>query len=227
MHTASGIPESTASTTAALVNLAGTKMTVTSAPVASRASPTEPKTGTWTPPSKSTLWPPLPGVTPPTMLVPLASIRWVCLRPSEPVMPCTMTLLFSVRKIAMSVVRPLLRGRELGRLAGGAVHGVDQRDQRVVRLAEDASSLDDVVAVEPDDERLGRLVAEDLQCVHDAVGHRVAGRDAAEDVHEDALDLRVAEDDVQAVGHHLGRRAAADVEEVRGLDTAELLAGVR
>jgi hypothetical protein len=30
-------------------------------------------------------------------------MRWVCLRPSEPVMPWTMTLLFSLRKIDMSV----------------------------------------------------------------------------------------------------------------------------
>src|SRR4051812_11447549 len=198
MQTASGMPASTASTTAALVNLAGTKMTVTSAPVASTASPTEPNTGTCTPPSNSTLWPPLPGVTPPTTWVPLASMRWVCLRPSEPVMPCTMTLLSSVRKIAM-VVLPLLRSRELGRLAGGAVHGVHQRDERVRRLAEDASSFDDVVAVQPDDERLGRVGPEDLERLHDAVGHRVAGRDAAEHVDEDALDLGVAEDDVQAV----------------------------
>ena len=37
---------------------------------------------------------------------------------------------------------------------------------------------------------------------------------------------RVVEDDVEAVGHHLGRGAAADVEEVRRLDAAVLLAGV-
>ena len=44
--TASGISASIASTTAALVNVAGTKITVTLAPVASTASPTELKTGT-------------------------------------------------------------------------------------------------------------------------------------------------------------------------------------
>ena len=42
-----------------------------------------------------------------------------------------------------------------------------------------------------------------------------------------AFDLRVAEDHVEAVGHHLGVGAAADVEEVRRLDAAVLLAGVR
>ena len=65
------------------------------------ASATEPKTGTWVP-SKSTDWPALRGLTPPTMLVPAASMRRVCLVPSEPVMPWTMTLLSLVRKIAMS-----------------------------------------------------------------------------------------------------------------------------
>ena len=41
-----------------------------------------------------------------------------------------------------------------------------------------------------------------------------------------ACTVRVAQDDLQPVGHHLGRRAAADVEEVRRLDAAVLLAGV-
>ena len=35
-----------------------------------------------------------------------------------------------------------------------------------------------------------------------------------------------SQDDVEAGGHHLGRGAAADVEEVGGLDAAVLLAGV-
>ena len=88
------------------------------------------------------------------------------------------------------------------------------------------AALDDVVAVEPHDQRLGGAVAEDLQRLDDAGGHRVARGDAAEDVDEHALDVRVAEDDVQPVGHHLGRRAAADVEEVRRLHPAVLLARV-
>ncbi len=45
MTTTSGVAASMASTTAPLVNFAGTKITVTSAPVASRASPTEENTG--------------------------------------------------------------------------------------------------------------------------------------------------------------------------------------
>ena len=100
-------------------------------------------------------------------------------------------------------------------------------DQRVVELVEDPAALLDVVAVEPDDERLGRLVAEDLQRALDAVGDLVAGGDAAEDVDEHALDLRVVDDHVEAVGHHLGVGAAADVEEVRRLHAAVRLTGVR
>src|SRR5918998_1841545 len=97
--------------------------------------------------SKTTLWPAFFGFTPPTIAVPEASMRWVCLRPSEPVMPWTMTLLFSLRKIDISAVScsqwkdpvPLtprelgaslwtgprgLGGGELGGPAGGAVHRV-------------------------------------------------------------------------------------------------------
>ena len=58
-------PASSASSTEAFVNLAGTKMTVALAPVASTASRTVLNTGT-----PSTSWPPLPGVTPPTTFVP-------------------------------------------------------------------------------------------------------------------------------------------------------------
>src|SRR3712207_6334578 len=227
--TARPIWASTASMTAFLAPAGGTKMTLTSAPVSFIASATPPKTGTLAP-SKSTLWPAFFGFTPPTIAVPEASMRCVCLSPSEPVMPWTMTLLFSLRKIDISV-GPVVRGRsgggELGGPAGGAVHRVHQGHQRVVGLGEDPPALLHVVAVEPDDQRLGRLVAEQLQRVHDAVGDRVAGGDPTEDVDEDALDGGVGQDDVQAVGHDLGRGAATDVEEVGRLHTAELLARVR
>src|SRR5919206_1230216 len=168
MTTASPMPASTASMTAAFANGGGTKMTLTSAPVSFMASATPPNTGTVAP-SKSTLSPALRGLTPPTIAVPEASIRWVCLRPSEPVMPWTMTLLFSLRKIDISGV--LSGGGELGGPARGAVHRVDHGDERVVGLGEDPAALLDVVAVETDDQRLGRLVAEDAEGVDDAVGH--------------------------------------------------------
>jgi len=99
MH--SGMRASIASMTAALVPDAGTNTTETSAPVAAMVSATVPKTGTSVPFS-STVWPALRGLVPPTTLVPAASMRAPCLRPSEPVMPWIMTRLWPVRKIAIS-----------------------------------------------------------------------------------------------------------------------------
>src|SRR5262245_21880650 len=195
MTTASGMPASMASTTADLVNCAGTKMTVTFAPVASIASRTVPKTGTVTPPSKSTVVPALRGLTPPTMFVPDLSMRCVCFMPSEPVMPWTMTFESALRKMAMVRVLSFRRlglsvgGRgELGGLARGAVHRRLDAHEGVGALGEDAAPLLDVVAVETHDERPVLLVAERVEGTHDAVGHGVARGDAAEDVDEDALD---------------------------------------
>src|SRR3954451_19559397 len=156
MTTARPICASTASMTAPFAPAGGTKMTLTSAPVSFMASATLPKTGTVAP-SNSTFSPAFFGFTPPTIAVPEVSMRWVCLRPSEPVMPWTMTLLFSLRKIDISSgpVRSGGLGGELGGPARGAVHRVHQGHQRVVGLGEDAAALLDVVAVEPDDQRLG------------------------------------------------------------------------
>src|SRR3954452_24494585 len=196
MMTTSGTPASIASTTAALVWAGGTKITETSAPVFSTASATVPKTGTSISP-KATEVPALRGFTPPTTDVPDASMRVVCFWPSEPVMPWTMTLDASVRKIAMVVSASLcVRGSgrgvgELGRLVGAAVHRVRDRDQGVGGVGEDPSTLEHVVAVQAHDEGLRGLVAQDLQGRHDSVGDGVARRDAAEDVDEDRLDLRV------------------------------------
>ena len=61
---------------------------------------------------------------------------------------------------------------------------------------------------------------------HDPVRDRVARGDPAEHVDQHAADRRVGQHDLQAVRHHLGRGAAADVEEVRRPDPAELLARV-
>src|SRR6188508_1433658 len=76
---------------------------------------------------------------------------------------------------------------ELGRLVGAAVHRVRDRDQRVAGLGEDATTLEHVVAVQAHDQRLGGLVAEDLEGRDDAVGYGVARRDATEDVDENGL----------------------------------------
>src|SRR4051794_13194459 len=190
--TASGISASIASTTAALVNAGGTKMTDASAPVSLIASPTLAKTGSSVP-SKSTVVPALRGLTPPTTLVPAASIRRVCLEPSAPVMPWTMTLESLVSQIAMS---SLPRSRELGGALGRTVHRVHPLHQRVVRRVQDRPAGLGVVAVEADHERLGdgfAALTQQGEGLDDAVGDLVTCGDAAEDVHEHRPDRRVAQ----------------------------------
>src|SRR5690606_32903156 len=71
-------------------------------------------------------------------------------------------------------------------LVGAFVHGVGERDERMRRLVQDAPPLLNVVAVEPHDERLVGTVPELSEGADDAVRHRVAGGDAAEDVDEHA-----------------------------------------
>src|SRR6201997_3882064 len=143
MH--NGICASMASITAALVPDAGTKTTDTSAPVAAMVSATVPKTGTSTPLS-ATVWPAFRGLVPPTTLVPAASIRAPCLRPSEPVMPWISTRLWLVRKIAISCS---VRGRQLGGAPGGIVHGRYLLDHADPGFVEDPAALGRVVAVQP------------------------------------------------------------------------------
>ena len=92
--TTSGTAASMLSSTAARAKRGGTKTTDTSAPVSFTASATVPKTG-----MPSTCSPALRGLTPPTSLLPAATIRRVCFMPSEPVMPCTMIRDDPVRKM--------------------------------------------------------------------------------------------------------------------------------
>src|ERR1700691_2623011 len=218
---------STASMTAALVPDAGTKITQVSAPVSVTASLTVPKTGTSVPP-RSTVWPALRGLVPPTTLVPAASIRAPCLRPSEPGMPWMMIRLSLVRKIAMSCSRRGQAG-QLGGPPGVLVHRRHLLDDRNVRLGEDPAALGGVVAVESHYDRAADLLAalaQEADRRDDPVGDRVAGCDPAEYVHEHRADRGVGQHDLQAIRHDLGRRPAADVEEVGRPHAAELLARV-
>ena len=57
---------------------------------------------------------------------------------------------------------------------------------------------------------------------HDAVGHVVGSRDAAENIEEDRFDVGIAGDDLERGNHFLGIRAAADVEEVGRISPVEL-----
>ena len=81
MHAAKPIFDAYASSKASAANGGGTNITLCVAPVAATAPATVSKTGTA--PSR-TFVPPLPGVTPPTIFVPYATIRCVWNRPSRP-----------------------------------------------------------------------------------------------------------------------------------------------
>src|SRR6516162_4814457 len=203
----SGIWASFASITALLAPAGGTKTTETSAPVTAMVSATVPNTGTALPP-RSTVWPALRGLVPPTTVVPAASIRRPCLVPSDPVMPWIMIRLSPVRKIAISCSRRGLGASgQLRRTARSTVHGVVPLDDGQARPVQDRPAFGRVVPVQPDHDRAGHLLAargEQAQRGHDAVGHLVAGGDTAEHVDEDAAHAGVGQHDVQAVRHHLG-----------------------
>src|SRR3954453_9788831 len=148
MTTSSGISASMASMMASLENAGGTNAIDTSAPVSFMASATLPNTGSSTSlPSLSlcdTLVPALRALTPPTTWVPAFSISAVCLVPSPPVMPWTMTLLSLFRKIDI-FSGPLLV-RQLGGFVSAGVHGFGLDNQGVVRFGQDATAFFDVVA---------------------------------------------------------------------------------
>src|SRR5215469_4537997 len=171
----SGVAASIASMTAAFVPLSGTNTTDTLAPVAAIASPTVAKTGSSSPAS-STVCPALRGLVPPTTVAPALIMRAPCLRPSAPVMPCTMIRLSAFRKMAMSCsVRG--RGGQLGGAARRVVHGRDLLDDGQRRLCQDRPALGRLVAVQPHHDRVtDRLTALGQQAHggNDAVGDGVA-----------------------------------------------------
>src|SRR5713101_4823212 len=196
----SGIRASTASITASFVPAGGTNTTEASAPVAAIASATVPNTGSSRPES-SMVCPALRGFVPPTTFVPAASILAPCLRPSDPVMPCTMTRLCPVRKIAISCSR---RGRcgQLGGTPRRVVHGRYLLDDADARLVQDAPALGGVVAVQPDHDRVANLLApraEHSDRGHDPPRDLVARSNPAEHVDQHAAHGRVRQHDLQAV----------------------------
>src|SRR5665811_127185 len=117
--------------------------------------------------------------------------------------------------------------RQFGGAISSTVHRFGQGHEGVIRLSKDAATLLDVVAIKTHNNRLGGAVSEELQRADDALGHSVTRGDAAEHIDEHALDLLVAEDDIEAIGHYLCRSAAADVQEVGGFDAAMLFACIR
>src|SRR3990167_8867475 len=119
-------------------------MTEASAPVSSTASATVLKTG-------RPMWvlPPLPGVTPPTTLVPYSSICSAWKVPCWPVKPWTMTFVFLLTKTLMVSVSSGCSGNgELGAVVD-VVGGLDGQ----AGIPEDFLALVDVGALEAHDHR--------------------------------------------------------------------------
>src|SRR2546423_1378451 len=111
MQTISSMPAPAASMTASAANGGGTKMSEQFAPSFSRASATLLKTG-----KPSWVVPPLPGVTPPTTLVPYSRHCLAWNVPSRPVIPWTMTRVFLSAQMAIGF--PQLRQAEACRHSG-------------------------------------------------------------------------------------------------------------
>ena len=95
-----------------------------------------------------------------------------------------------------------------------------------VGLVQDPPALVDVVAVQPHHQRLGRLVTEHLQRPTMPFATASQAVIPPNTLTNTLLHVRVVQDDVQPVGHHLRARAAADVQEVRRLHPAVRLPGV-
>ncbi len=101
MVTMNRMPASAASMIESAQKAAGTKMMLAVAPVCRTASFTVLNTG-----RSRWRFPPLPGVTPPTTLVPYAIISRAWKVALSPVKPCTRTLVVSSIRMLMTVPSP-------------------------------------------------------------------------------------------------------------------------
>src|SRR6202453_1935310 len=228
MQIISGSPASSASRMASAAKGGGTKMTVALAPVFSTAWATVSKTG-----QPSWVVPPLPGVTPPTTLVPYSAQPLAWKLPSLPVMPCTMSRVFSSTNTDIDCSRvpvrvlSLLCGVVLGGLhcLGSCILHRLANDEVEARLLENFASLLHVGSLQAQDD--GNLHVGLLGRFYDPLGQSVDAQDAAEDVDEDGLHVLVGEQDLEGVldlllvgapAHveEVGRRAAGVLDDVHG-----------
>src|SRR5574343_1516019 len=133
-------------------------------------------------------------------------------------MPWVMTLVSLLIRIDIQCSL-LDRSNDLG---GGFGHGIG-RDNRQARILEDLLAHVFVGALHADNQRYRQVHF--LGSGNHAGGDGVALHDAAEDVDQNTLDLRVLEHDLEGFGDFLGRGTATDIEEVGRLG-AEQLDGV-
>src|SRR3984893_12748995 len=122
----SGRPASSASRIASAANGGGTKVTVPLGPVASTAWATVSNTG-----QPLCVVTPLPGVTPPTTLVPYSAQPLAWKVPSLPVMPCTISRVFSSTNTDIDCSRSLGPGLLFGCFDGlicRVLHGLSNNE---------------------------------------------------------------------------------------------------
>src|SRR5438067_3015574 len=168
-------------------------------------------------PSKSS--PAFFGLTPATKaLLPLPYSRhvrvWNC--PVLPVMPWVITFVFLLTR--MLIYLSLHTSRRSDGLLSGLGHVVRAND-RQPGLGEDFLAQLLVGALHAYDE--GDLELDLARCRDDPGGDGVALHDAAEDVDQYRLQARIAQHDLERFSNFFGRRATADVEEVRGRSPIE------
>src|SRR5512133_1139025 len=216
MQTDSSMPASAASRMASAAQGGGTKIIETLAWVYVTASATVLKTGI------PSMWmPPLPGVTPATMLAPYSRHCWVWNSPLRPVMPWTRIREFLLSSMDMSLSVSCLKGlsQHFYNSRCRITQVVSDLDIQP-RFLEEQFTVLDLAAVHADDDRQGAV---DLAGrLNDAVGNHVAAHDAAEDVDKDPFDILILEDDPEGLGHLFAGRPAADVQEVGRLAAALL-----
>src|SRR6201996_7563898 len=209
MQIISGRPASSASRMASAANGGGTKMTVALAPVFSTAWATVSKTG-----QPSCTVPPLPGVTPPTTLVPYSAQPLAWNVPSLPVIPCTISRVFSSTSTDIDdsrSLRPLFRGCDyLGRRV---FHGFPD-DEVQAGVLQNLAPLLHIRSLQAEDH--GNFYIRFLSRFHHAGRQRIDAQNAAEDVDEDCLHILIGKQNLERVLNLLLVRATAYIEEVRG-----------
>ncbi len=213
MATMSRMPASTASRMASAAKGGGTKIIVASAPVFSTASATVSNTGT-----PSIVWPPRPGVTPPTICVPYSRQCFVWNWPALPVIPWHSTRV--LRSTRMLMVPPFRHASRRGDDLFRGVGQVGPGDDVQPAFGEDAAALLGLGPFQPHDQGDGethRAAGFDQR-----IGDRCAAHDAAEDVDQHRPDARIAGQHAEGFGDLLDVGAAADVEEVGRLAAVEL-----
>src|ERR1051325_4211160 len=188
MQTTSVSPASTPSRIASAAKGGGTTIAEAVAPVSFIASATVSKIGTLF----SNSCPRLPGVTPATTCVPYARLSCACRAPKLPVMPWTRILVWGVTRMAMQFIS--LTSNRLDNLLRRVRHRVPA-DERQTRVSEDLLSDLHVVAFEPHDERNAQVRF--ARGSDDTGSDDVALHDATENVHENSLHVRIAENDAE------------------------------